>query len=159
MKYRLLILVIFTLLTAYAVTSQTTEFTYQGSLRNSGIAANGAHDFEFVLFDAVSGGNQTGSTITLNGVTVTDGIFSVKLDFGSAFPGASRFLEIHVRQTGGGAFTTLTPRQPVSSAPYSVKSLNADTATNAVNATTAVNFSGALTGDVIGTQASTSVTR
>lgn len=122
-----------------SLSAQSTEFTYQGSLKSSGSVANGPHDFEFVLYDALSGGNQTGSTITLNGVTVTDGIFSIKLDFGSQFPGTSRYLEIHVRQTGGGAFTVLAPRQPITSSPYAIKSLNAENAANAVNATNATN--------------------
>ena len=157
----LIIIVIFSV----GVFSQTTEFTYQGSLQNSGTAASGSFDFELLLFDALSGGTQIGSTLTRSGVAVANGIFSVKLDFGSNYPGANRFLEIHVVQTGGGAFTPLTPRQAVSSAPYSVKSLNADTATNATNAvnaanaTNAVNFSGALSGDVTGSQGSTTVAR
>lgn len=111
--------------------AQSTAFTYQGSLKNGGVAANGNYDFEFVLFDALSGGTQLGSPIAQNSVAVSNGIFSVTLDFGGQFPGANRFLEIHVRQTGGGTFTVLTPRQPITSAPYSVKSLSADTAANA----------------------------
>jgi len=114
--------------------AQTTEFTYQGSLKNSATTANGNFDFEFLLFDALTGGSQVGPTITANTVAVANGTFSVKLDFGSNYPGASRYLEIHVRQTGGGAFTPLTPRQSVSSSPYTVKSLNADTAATATNA-------------------------
>ncbi len=146
--------------------AQTTAFTYQGSLSSGGVAANGPHDFEFVLFD--SGGTQLGSTITQSGVAVTNGIFSVSLDFGSLFPGAARFLEIRVRASGVGAFTTLSPRQPLTSAPYSIKSLSADNAanaanavnaTNAINAVTATNFTGNLNGDVTGTQSATTVTR
>ena len=74
-----------------------------------------------------------------SGGVVANGIFAVSLDFGSQFPGAQRFLEIRVRPTGGGAFTPLVPRQLINSAPYSVKSLSADTAANATNATNAVN--------------------
>ncbi|MEP6945213.1 MAG: tail fiber domain-containing protein [Acidobacteriota bacterium] len=114
-----------------SLTAQTTEFTYQGSLKNGAAAATGNYDFEFLLFDVFSGGTQVGTTITTNTVAVANGTFSVKLDFGPQFPGANRFLEIHVRPTGGGAFTALTPRQSVSSAPYAVKSLAADTSTNA----------------------------
>ena len=121
------------------VQAQTTGFTYQGSLKNGANPASGNHDFEFALFDAVTGGTQLGSTNSVNGVPVTGGVFSVPLNFGSNFPGANRFLEIRVRQSGGGGFTTLTPRQVVTSAPYSVKSLNAETAVNATTATTATN--------------------
>jgi hypothetical protein len=117
--------------------AQTTEFTYQGQLMSSSALANGSFDFEFALFDG--GGTQIGPTATRTSVTVTNGIFTVNLDFGSSFPGATRFLEIRVRQSGGGAFTTLSPRQPINSSPYSIKSLTAATADNAVNAATAAN--------------------
>ncbi|MEQ1605900.1 MAG: tail fiber domain-containing protein [Pyrinomonadaceae bacterium] len=172
MKYTLYILLI--LLFAFQISAQTTEFTYQGQLQSSSVIANGNFDFEFALFDSQSGGSQVGSTLTRNGVGVANGIFSVNLDFGNGFPGASRFLEIRVRQAGGGAFTTLSPRQPISSAPYAVKSITSDSATvavnaitannatnaqNAVNAQTAVNFSGSIAGDVTGTQGSTIVGR
>jgi hypothetical protein len=113
------------LLMAYA---QTSEFSYQGNLKNGANPATGNHDFEFALYDAVSGGNQVGSTVTVDNVFVTNGIFSVKLDFGDQFPGANRFLEVRVRQSGQPGITTLSPRQSLTSAPYSIKSLTADSA-------------------------------
>ncbi len=119
---------------AIAVNAQTTEFTFQGSLKDNAAPANGNYDFEFALFDMPLVGNQIGATIPRNGVVVTNGIFAVKLDFGSAFPGADRFLEIRVRLAGQPGITTLGPRQLVNSAPYSVKSLNTDNATTATNA-------------------------
>ena len=131
--------------------AQTTGFIYQGSLNSGGVVANGNHDFEFRLFNALSGGTQLGLESLQNGVAVTNGIFAVSLDFGSQFPGAVRFLEIRVRPSGGGVFTPLAPRQQVSSSPYSVQSLNA---TNATNATS---FTGNLSGDVSGVQGSTIV--
>lgn len=142
-----------------AVQGQTTGFTYQGQLQSSSALASGSYDFEFLLYDALSGGNQIGATLSRSSVSVANGIFSVPLDFGSNFPGANRFLEIHVRQTGGGAFTLLLPRQAVSTDPYSIKSLNADTALNATNATNAANLTSPLAGDVTGTQGTTTVTR
>ena len=126
-------------LAAVLAYAQTTEFTYQGSLKDGAAPANANYDFEFALFDAVSGGNQIGATIARNTVLVTNGIFAIKLDFGSQFPGANRYLEIRVRVSGQPSLTTLTPRQLVNSSPYSVKSLSADNATTAVNAATATN--------------------
>jgi hypothetical protein len=126
------------------VHSQTTEFSYQGSLKNGSAPATGNHDFEFVLFDALSAGNQVGPVVPINGVPVTDGTFSVKLNFGNQFiSGASRFLEIRVRPSGQAGMTILAPRQLLNSAPYSIKSLNADTAANATNATNASNATNA----------------
>jgi len=135
MRQKLFISFIVVAVLATAAFGQTTAFTYQGSLKDGGIAASGNYDFEFLLFDASSAGTQLGSTISQNSVAISNGTFAVTLDFGSQFPGASRFLEIHVRQTGGGSFTVLAPRQQISSAPYSVKSLNADNAVTATNAT------------------------
>jgi hypothetical protein len=118
------------LLSSLVASAQTTEFTYQGSLKDGAIPANGNYDFEFLLFDALSGGSQAGSTITQNAVPVVDGVFNVKLDFGTQFAsGANRWLEVRVRNTGGGAFVPLAPRSPITSTPYAIKSLTATNAT------------------------------
>ncbi|HMZ21853.1 MAG TPA: hypothetical protein PLD20_28230 [Blastocatellia bacterium] len=160
--------------------AQTTGFTYQGKLNDGGSPASGAYDLQFKLFDSPAGGVQQGATLSRDDVTVTGGIFTVTLDFGAAaFAGADRFLEISVRAGAStGAYTTLTPRQPITPTPYAIRSQSAaaaDTATNATNAvnatiaasattatnattaTTATNFSGALAGDVTGTQTATAV--
>src|SRR5262245_41307772 len=112
---------------------QTTAFTYQGKLADNNIAANGNYDFEFKLYDTVGVGTgiQQGSAIQRLNVNVVNGLFTVSLDFGacaSCFTGADRFLEIGVKQTSGSTFTTLAPRQPISSTPYALKSLNAGSA-------------------------------
>ena len=126
--------------------AQSSAFTYQGKLTDAGAPANGNYDLRFALFDNLAGGAQVGATQTVNTVAVSAGIFTVSLDFGAnAFSGANRFLEIGVRTAGGGAFTVLAPRQPISSTPYAIRSANATTAdtaktaTNATNATTATN--------------------
>src|ERR1051325_6595157 len=112
--------------TAFA---QTTSFTYQGRLTDSGNPANGNYDLQFALWDTASGGAQIGLTQTVSSVAVNAGIFTVTLDFGvSAFPGTNRFLEISVRPAGGGSFTTLAPRQQISSTPYAIRTLSATTA-------------------------------
>src|SRR5258708_12263487 len=116
---------------AFYASGQVTEFTYQGRLKDSGSPANATYDFEFALFDAASGGSQIGVTIPKNTVTVTNGVFAVKLDFGSVFPGANRYLEVRVKLTGQPTLTPLAPRQLVNSSPYSIKTLNSDNATNA----------------------------
>ncbi len=117
----LLGLLIATSLQAHAL---GTAFTYQGQLQHSGTVENDTCDFQFTLFDAASGGTQVGSTQTLTPVTGADGLFTVPLDFGgTAFNGADRFLQIAVRcPVGSGSYTTLTPRQPLSAAPYALYS-------------------------------------
>ena len=116
------------LLAAYAVSvhAQTTAFTYQGKLVDNGNLANATYDIQFKLFDTVTVGTgvQQGSSVTASVVPIANGIFTVQLDFGaSAFPGADRFLEIAIKQPADSTFTTLAPRQPVSSTPYAIRSL------------------------------------
>jgi len=56
---------------------------------------------------------------------VSNGLFTVTLDFGANFPGANRWLEIGVRTNGGGAYTTLSPRQALTATPYAIMAGNA----------------------------------
>src|SRR4051812_37794639 len=96
-------------------------FSYQGRLTFNNSPATGGYDFLFKLYDALSGGAQVGSTLTTTNQTVTDGLFTVTLDFGSpAFYGEGRWLEIAVRPTGSGTYTTLTPRQALTATPYAL---------------------------------------
>src|SRR5262249_10089696 len=120
-----LLLFFLSLWVSASAVAQGTAFTYQGKLTDSGNLANGQYDLQFKLFDTatVGTGTQQGSTVAVSNVTVTNGIFTVSLDFGvcaACFNGAARFLEIAVRPTGGGSFITLTPRQPITSTPYAL---------------------------------------
>jgi carbonic anhydrase/acetyltransferase-like protein (isoleucine patch superfamily) len=117
--------------------AQTTSFTYQGKLTDGATAANGTYQFQFKLFDAASGGNQIGQTLDLP-ATVTNGIFAVNLDYGAAsFDGSARFLEISVKSNNGQSYTTLNPRQSVTSTPYAIRALNANQANQSNTANTA----------------------
>src|SRR5689334_1353075 len=112
-------------LSAVLASAQTTSFAYAGTLNDNGSPAFGNYDFEFKLFDTLSAGTQQGATLQRLNVTVTNGAYTVTLDFGAAvFTGADRFLEISYRQAGGSAFTVLSPRQQILSVPYALKSLN-----------------------------------
>ncbi len=135
MKSRIIIAAAFLLLVINQTWAQTSSFTYQGKLNDGGIGANGNYDFQFALFDSQTSGTQVGTTQTVSNVTVSGGVFSASLDFGaSAFPGASRFLEISARPSGATSFTLLTPRQLITATPYAVRSLNAASADTAANA-------------------------
>lgn len=126
------ILVIFCL--SAAAWAQTTAFNYQGKLTEGGNPANGAYQFQFKLYDALAGGNQIGGTISDVNVTVTNGVFSTKLDFGAnALAGANRWLEIAVRHSSSEFYTTLAPREQIASSPYAVRTLSAASADNALN--------------------------
>ncbi len=128
------IIIVFVCLAANGVSAQTDMINYQGRLADaSGNPANGNFQFQFRLFDAAVGGTQISSTITNVNITVTSGFYNARLDFGAnAFPGADRFLEIAVRTTIFQPYYTLPSRDQIVSAPYSIKSKMADTATNTV---------------------------
>jgi hypothetical protein len=111
--------------------AQGTAFTYQGRLNDGATPANGSYDLTFALYDAASGGTQQGNTLTNATTTVSNGLFTVTLDFGNQFPGADRWLEIGVATNGGGAFATLAPRQQLMSTPYAIQAASAATAASA----------------------------
>ncbi|MBM4429963.1 MAG: hypothetical protein FJ026_06375 [Chloroflexi bacterium] len=97
-----------------------TSFTYQGRLLDAGQPASGSYDLQFKLYNAASAGTQLGSTVQKDDMAVTTGLFTVELDFGSGvFTGDARWLEIAVRPgSSTGAFTTVTPRLPLTAVPY-----------------------------------------
>ncbi len=110
-------------------------FTYQGRLKSAGAPLNATADFQFSLWDAAgtgsppTGGTQIGATQAVNTVTVTGGLFTVQLNGGNefgatAFTGDARRLQIAVRSpAGGGSYTTLSPRQPMTPVPYALYAL------------------------------------
>jgi Pectinesterase len=104
-----------------AATPTGSSFTYQGSLKDGTNPANGQYDLSFSLYDAVTGGNQVGTTILLTDQSVVNGLFTVALDFGaSAFDGNARYLKIAVKPAGIGRYITLSPRQRITAAPYAL---------------------------------------
>lgn len=139
---RLFPIVLSILLLFGAARAQTTEFTYQGSLRDAASPANGSYDFEFRLFSTETGGAPIAVLQRLN-VAVVNGIFTVKLDFGANFTGAGRWLELAVKNSAsGGGFQPLSPRQAITSQPYNVRSLTAGTADTALLASNAQQLGG-----------------
>src|SRR6185503_4004898 len=79
----------------------------------------------FTLFSVPAGGSAIAGPQTHSPVTVSNGLFSLALNFGAGvFDGADRWLEIGVRSNGLGAFTALVPRQPITATPYAVRAAN-----------------------------------
>jgi len=97
-----------------------TAFTYQGQLTHEGSPADGGYDLRFRLYDAATGGSQVGSLVTRSNVTVRDGLFTVALDFGDVFDGPALWLLVAVRPAGVGSYVSLSPRQPLTPAPYAI---------------------------------------
>jgi len=112
---------------------QGTAFTYQGKLTSGGEAANGNYDMWFKLYTLPSGGTQVGSTVTFAAQPVSNGLFTVSLDFG-AFTGEARWLDINVHTNDPAApWVWLSPRQPITPVPSATYSPNAGVALTASN--------------------------
>ena len=184
-KYIMLSLGLLALSSALTVAAPLgTAFTYQGKLTDGGNSANGSYDLTFTLFATNSGGAAVAGPLTNSPVGVTNGLFTVTLDFGgSVFIGNACWLELGARTNGGASFTTLSPRQPLTPSPYSLYAPgagNAQTVLNGVYTTgsyanpawltslagtkvtgnisgNAAGFSGSLAGNVTGTQSATVV--
>jgi hypothetical protein len=92
-------------------------FTYQGHLTDSGNAAQGKYDLRFALYDDAVAGTLVAGPLTNTAVVVSNGLFTATLDFGSAFDGLIKYLEVSVRPVGSGPFVGLTPRQAVTPTP------------------------------------------
>ncbi len=101
----------------------SSAFAYRGELAQAGVAASGAYDMRFRLFDAESGGTQVGATLCADNLDVVNGRFTAMLDFGDVFGDNQRYIEVEVRaDTGLGCgdpagMTTLTPRQAITAVP------------------------------------------
>jgi hypothetical protein len=102
-----------------------TGFTYQGQLQDGAVPTTATScDFQFSLYDALSGGAQIGTMQTASGVPVNNGIFTVELNSGNElgatiFDGSDRWLQIAARcPSGSGSFATpFSPRQKLTAAP------------------------------------------
>jgi hypothetical protein len=93
------IAVLVTLVAGLPLRAQTpvgTAFTYQGDLKNGGAPANGIYDLRFRLYTVPTDGVHVAQNC-IDDVSVTDGVFTVSLDFGPQFSGDQRFLEVGVR--------------------------------------------------------------
>jgi hypothetical protein len=96
-----------------------TAFTYQGSLRDGSVPAEGSFDLEFTLYDDAAGGSPVVPAVVVEDVAVELGLFTVPLDFGAgAFRGDARWLAVGVRPGAStGAFTPIAGRQELKPAP------------------------------------------
>jgi hypothetical protein len=108
----------------------SSAFTYQGRLLNGGAAGNGTYDFEFTLHSLPTGGVLTAGPIRLEDVPVTNGLFTVELDFGaSAFASDARWLAMGVRVGASNSvpFFPLPTRQALTAVPQAQFALAAGT--------------------------------
>jgi len=136
-RYSLIPLALLSTLNAQLSTcsAQGTAFLYQGRLNDGGNPAGGIYDLRFTIYDSTNiPGNVIAGPLTNSATAVSNGLFTVTLDFGpGVFTGLDRWLDIGVRTNGSlNAYTVLVPRQHLTPVPY------------AIFATTASNLSGSL---------------
>src|ERR1035438_9726678 len=103
MKTRTLIII--GIATIFSVThnlrAQGTAFNYQGKLNSGANPATGSYDLTFTLFPTNTGGTQAAGTFTNSATAVSNGLFSVMLDFGTGvFTGGSYWVKVGVRTNG-----------------------------------------------------------
>src|ERR1035438_8240497 len=138
--------------------AQGTAFTYQGRLNAGGNPANGSYDLSFSLYSVSSGGSVTYGPLTNSATAVSNGLFTVMLDFGIVFGGNTYWLDISTRTNGNGSFTELSPRQQLTPVPYAEHAETAGSASLAYNVADysvnalsfAVNGGSPAPGDVLG---------
>ena len=101
--------------------AQGTAFTYQGQLQNNGSPANGTYNLTFTLFATNSGGTDVAGPVTNSAVAISNGLFTVTIDFGSSvWNGHANWLQIGVETNNATSVTTLAPRQQITPAPYAI---------------------------------------
>jgi hypothetical protein len=125
---------------SFALGQGTTAFTYQGQLLNSGTNVNGANVMVFTLYSAATSNTAIATPIT-NSVSVSNGLFTVDLNFGAApFNGNACWLGIAV--SNGMTNVELSPRLQVLPTPYATYAASAASAATAAYAGSATNFVG-----------------
>jgi len=104
-------------------TALGTAFTYQGRLDDTGQCADGYYAFQFSLWDqqAPGGTKLFDNTTDTSEVLVTNGLFTVTLDFGpAAFTGNTYYLDTMVHTNTFPTFTDLSPRLLIMPTPYAI---------------------------------------
>lgn len=97
--------------------AQGTAFTYQGRLLDGANPANGLYELQFTIYDADTEGRVIGQPLRTRETPVSNGLFTVTLDFReNLFTGGERWMEIALAT--GGEFSPLRPRQRITATPY-----------------------------------------
>ncbi len=110
-----------------AQTITRSTFEYQGRLTDGGQGYTGPATFRCTLYNAETAGAVVIGPLSVTG-TVTNGVFTVPLDFGVIEPQGRRWLEVEVSTPSNPAFQTLSPRQPVDVVPRAGSAIRAESA-------------------------------
>ncbi len=152
-KCLLLFPVLFALASVADLPAQSSALKYQGRLNDGAGPANGFYDLRVALFSFDTAVVPVAGPLTNLAAVVSNGLFTVTLDFGSQpFDGSERWVEVAVRTNRGGEFVVMSPRQKIHSLPYAIRAANfggniADDqlSTNVARLNASQTFSGAVT--------------
>jgi hypothetical protein len=140
-ELRRLVVAVFLVVAAFniqilTIHAQGTAFTYQGQLQNNGSPANGTYNLTFALYTNATIGTMVAGPVTNNAVAVTNGLFTVMVDFGSSvWSGQTNWLQIGVETNDAAAsFVSLTPRQELTPVPYAIFASSASNVVGTVSA-------------------------
>jgi subtilisin-like proprotein convertase family protein len=127
-----------------------TSFTYQGQVNKNGSPISGMVNARYSVWDsAISQSLSNRLFTTANWYSypaVANGLITQTLDLGSILTlNKALWLEIEIESPPGSGFTTLTPRQPLTTTPVAGRAIAANTADSATLATTATNATTAAT--------------
>jgi trimeric autotransporter adhesin len=103
------------------VHAQGTAFTYQGQLQNNGSLASGTYNLTFSLYATNTGGSAVAGPVTNSAVAISNGLFTVTIDFGSSvWNGQTNWLQIGAETNNAISFNPLAPRQQLTPVPYAI---------------------------------------
>lgn len=97
-------------------------FSYQGRLVDNNQPAQGEYELRFRLYDAANAGAVVGTELNFPTVGVTNGLFTLALDFGpGVFTGADRWVELAARPKGSAdPYSVFSPRTALTAVPYAL---------------------------------------
>jgi hypothetical protein len=110
---------------ALAPAQTGTGFTYQGSLMDGGVPANGSYDIFLTPYAAATGSQTLGPSFCADNVPVVNGLFAVQVPLRMP-PSGQLYLGLQFRQDVGtdcassAGLIELSPRQEVTPAPQAV---------------------------------------
>jgi len=130
------------LMLSFRAPAQGTVFTYQGKLNDNNAPADGSYDFRLRLASDPQGNAFVAGPLFTNAVPVQGGLFTFTVDFGPGiFTGSNYWLQVDVKTNNAASYTTLTPLQTITPAPYAIF---ANTASNLSGTLAAAQLTGAL---------------
>jgi len=112
------------------VIAQTTVVPHEGSLLVGGSPANGTYDLRFILYTTQAGAVQVGNPVERLNVNISNGSYSVDIDFGS-MPFTTQsvlWVDISYKLAGGGGYTFTGVREQIKASGYAIRAHYATTA-------------------------------